>query len=64
MSENKIRDIRRAANMTQEELSKKSGVSRGTIAALEKNSGKNTSTRVLVAIAEALGTSLERLFLL
>ncbi len=64
MTENKIREIRRNLNMTQEELSTKSGVSRTTIVALEKNQKVNTSTKTLTSIASALGVTLEHLFLL
>ena len=38
----KVREARKAANMTQEELAQKSGVSRGTIWALEN--GKTYGT--------------------
>lgn len=64
MIKNKIREIRRNLNMTQEELSIKSGISRATIAALENNQKSNTSTKTLTAIAAALGVSLEHIFLL
>ena len=59
---NKIKDIRREKGMTQEELAQKSGVSRGTICALESNSLRNTSTNVLVKLANALGVSIDEIF--
>ena len=58
----KIKELREEKKMTQEELSSKSGVSRGTIVALEKGTAKNTTSKTLLKIASALGTSLDSLF--
>ena len=58
----KIKEIREAANMTQEELSEVSGVSRGTISALENGTERTTTTKTLLKIANALGTSVDRIF--
>lgn len=58
----KIKEIREAKRMTQEELAEKSGVSRGTIAALESGTGRTTTTKTLVKLAEALGTTVESIF--
>lgn len=57
-----IKKIRESLNMTQEELSQKSGVSRGTIIALESGADKNTTSKTLLRIASALGTSVDNLF--
>lgn len=57
----RIREFREALNMTQDDLAKKSGVSRGTISAME-NGGKETTTKTLVKIARALGTSVDSIF--
>lgn len=59
---NKVRDFRKRMKMTQSELSKKSGVSRGTICAIESGKAKSTTSRVLIAIANALGTTVESIF--
>lgn len=48
--------------MTQEELAQKSGVSRGTISAMENGSNKETTTKTLIKIARALGTSVDNIF--
>lgn len=58
----RVREVREQVGMTQEELSAKSGVSRGTICALEKNQERNTTSKTLRRIAEALGVSVDQLF--
>lgn len=59
--ENKIKEMRIALNMTQEELARKAGVRRETIVFLEQ--GKyNPSLKLAHDVSEALGTSLDKLF--
>lgn len=58
----KIKERREELQMTQEELTKKSGISRQTISALENAYQKNCSTRVLLALAKALDTTISELF--
>lgn len=58
----KIREIREAKNMTQEELAEKSGISRGTISALENGSERNTTSKTLLKIARALETTVDNIF--
>lgn len=58
----KIKELRESLNMTQEELSEKSDVSRGTISALENGTERTTTTKTLSKIATALGTTVDRLF--
>lgn len=58
----RIKEVREEKRMTQEELSEKSGVSRGTISALENGSMRNTSSKTLVKIASALGVTVDRIF--
>lgn len=58
----KIKELREAMRMTQEELSVKSGVSRGTICALENGTDRNTTSKTLLSIARALETTVDRLF--
>lgn len=58
----KIKEIREALSMTQEELSSRSGVSRGTIVALESGSDRTTTTKTLLKIASALNTTIDQLF--
>lgn len=59
----KIKNLREALNMTQEELSEQSGVSRGTICALEKGEERTTTTKTLLKLAKALNTTVDQLFL-
>ena len=58
----KIKEVRDARKMTQEELAEKSGVSRGTISALENGSVRTTTTKTLFKLAKALGTSVDQIF--
>ena len=58
----KVKEVRIEKKMTQEELAEKSGVSRGTIVALEKDSEYITTTKTLLMIAAALGVSVEDIF--
>ena len=57
-----IRELREAKGITQEELCRKSGVSRATIWALECGENKITTTKTLLKIADALGVEMEALF--
>ena len=57
----KIREVREAKNISQEELSQKSGVSRSIISALE-NGKTNTTSKTLASIAKALGVSVDQIF--
>lgn len=59
----KLKEKRKSQGLTQEELAKKSGVSRGTILALE--SGKSevvTKTSTLVKLAKALNSTVADIF--
>lgn len=58
----RIKELRESLDMTQEELSQKSDVSRGTISALENGTERTTTTKTLSRIASALGTTIDRLF--
>ena len=58
----KLKEAREAIGMTQEQLSEKSGISRTTISAIENNEDKVTSTKTLLALANALNTTVKQLF--
>lgn len=58
----KIKELREAMKMTQEELAEKSGVSRGTISALENGIDRTTTSKTLVKLAQALNTTVDRIF--
>lgn len=61
--ESKLKEARKKKGLTQEELAEKSGVSRGTIVALE-NGDNNvvTKTSTLVKIASALESTVADIF--
>ena len=58
----RIREVRESKSMTQEELAEKSGVSRTTISQLENGEMKNTTSKTLLKLAQALDTTVERNF--
>lgn len=58
----KIRETREEQRMTQEELAQKSGVSRGTIIALESGQAKNFMMSTLLKVAHALGKTVDEIF--
>lgn len=57
---NRLKYIRMERHMTQEELSKRSGVSRITIVRIESNT-MNTTLRVMKRIADVLGCTVDDL---
>ena len=59
----RLKEIRKAQKMSQEELSKKSGVSRVIIVRLESGSDFVTTTTTLRALANALGVPVSEIFL-
>ena len=59
--ENCIRDLRKAAGVSQEELAKRCGVSRQTINAIENNKYDPTLS-LAFSLAGALGTTVDGLF--
>lgn len=58
----KIKECREAMNMSQEELSKKSNVSRTIISGLECGTLTVTTTGTLLKIANALGKNVNEIF--
>lgn len=58
----RIKELREARGMTQEELSEASGVSRTTIWALENGTEYTTTTKTLRKLADALSVTIEQLF--
>ena len=59
----KIKDIREAMGLTQEQLAEKSGVSRTIISGLENGTARATTTKTLLKIASALDTTVDQIFL-
>lgn len=58
----RIKELRDQARLTQEELAKKSGVSRAIISSLESGRETSTTMKTLSKLARALNTSLDQLF--
>ena len=58
----RIKQLRVMKGLTQEELAEKSGVSRGTISALENGIDRTTTSKTLVKLAQALDTTVDRIF--
>ena len=60
----RVKEFRERQNMTQEELERRSGVSRQTISAIENNKVKAEEVKVgtLLALASALETTIDALF--
>lgn len=59
---NKLKEIREKKNLTQEELSDMSGVSRITISGIESGRMSVAKTDTLVKLADALGMSVVDVF--
>ena len=58
----KLKEVREAKKMTQEELAKESGISRGTIAAIESGRAETTTTKTLLKLAKALDVTIDQIF--
>ncbi len=58
----KIKERREELKMTQEELAQRSGVSRQTISSIETGKYENVLVGTLAAIANALGTTVDKIF--
>lgn len=58
-----LRRVRRSLDITQEELSRKSGISRATISTLESGTATDTTVGTITKLAEALGVNVSDLFL-
>lgn len=60
--EYKVKEIREELGLSQENLAKKSGVSRTIISGLESGTIKETSTKTLSKIADALNKKVSDIF--
>ena len=58
---NRVKDFRKGINITQEELSKRAGVSRQTIISVEKNKFI-PGLDVALKISKSLNTPIDKLF--
>lgn len=58
----KLREVREAKGMSQEELEKASGISRQTISSIENGKSVSVMSGTLIALARALGTTVDEIF--
>ena len=58
-----IKELRQKSGMTQEELAKKAGISRATIAMYENNTADNITVKTLESLAKALSCHVTDLFI-
>lgn len=63
MVNNNLPEIRKAKGLTQKELAEKSGVSRVTIANIERGAVTNLKISTMLSLANALGVTVEEIFL-
>lgn len=61
--QNKVKEIREKRGMSQDELSRKSGVSRATISNIECGKSNAAKVDTLIKIADALGKKIGDIFL-
>lgn len=59
---NRLKEYREKASMTQEELAKKSTVSRNTISAIETGANTNVTYEIMEKIATALDKKVVTIF--
>lgn len=57
-----VKAVREAVGMSQAELSRRSGISRQTIIAMENDESYNVTAKTLLALADALGVTAQALF--
>lgn len=58
-----LKEIRMKKRMSQGELAEKSGITRQTICAIERNPDYSASVKTMQRLADALGVPMKRLFL-
>ena len=58
----RLKEIREEKGFTQEKLEELSGVSRQTISAIENNPEYQAKSGTLLALAKAMGTTVDKLF--
>ena len=60
--QNRLKEYREKANLTQDELAKKSDVSRNTISTLETKENANVTYEIMEKIANALNKKVAAIF--
>ena len=63
MVNNNLSKVRKDKGLTQEELAEKSGISRVTIANIERGAVTNLKISTMLSLANALDSTVEEIFL-
>lgn len=63
MVNNNLSEVRKDKGVTQEELAEKSGISRVTIANIERGAVTNLKISTMLSLANALDSTVEEIFL-
>jgi putative transcriptional regulator len=61
---NRLKELREISGMSQEELAKKSGISRATLSKIENNEEVNVNTRTIAKIADVFNVKPSEIFLI
>jgi transcriptional regulator with XRE-family HTH domain len=64
MIKNRLKELRISRNMSQEELSQKSGISRNTLSKIENNEEAIVTTRTIAKLADVFGVNPSDIFLM
>lgn len=64
MVNNNLSEVRKTKGLTQEGLAEKSGVSRVTIANIERGAVADLKISTMLSLSNALGTTVEEIFYL
>jgi len=61
---NRLKELRESSGMSQEELAKKSGISRTTLSKIENNEEVNVNTRTIAKLADVFNVKPSEIFLI
>ena len=64
MIKNRLKELREISGMSQEELAKKSGISRTTLSKIENNEEVNVNTRTIAKLADVFNVKPSEIFLI
>lgn len=64
MIKNRLREVRKKSGISQEELSKRTGLSRTTLSKIESNEEAVVTTETIVKLAEAFDVKPSDIFLI
>ena len=64
MIKNRLKELRESSGMSQEELARKSGISRTTLSKIENNEEVNVNTRTIAKLADVFNVKPSEIFLI